>query len=205
MATHTFASLDLPEAKRLADLTGIKHDLESAKELANRFANQLENEKWDSTLLDALSIAMLVRYSRAFVTGVRGRLMIENILLSAEQIAKHERLRAWRDKHVAHSVNAFEESQPVARFCLEKVREEGVYGVECNHGRVISLSLSESRSVIELSDVFLQYVESEIAEEKKKLLVLAGAIPLDDLLMPERQRPMLVSGESIEKARKKIF
>ncbi len=103
MATHTFASLDLPEAKRLADLTGIKHDLESAKELATRFANQMENEKWDSTLLDALSVAVLVRYSRAFATGVRERLDSDKFsILSNEQNTKHERLRYWRDKHVAH-------------------------------------------------------------------------------------------------------
>ena len=206
MAKHTYASLDLPEAKRLADLTGIKHDLESAKELANRFSNQLENEKWDSVLLDALSVAMLVRYSRAFVTGVRERLDLDKqSLLSDEQKASHVRLRAWRDKHIAHSVNAFEESQPVARFCLERVKDEGVYGVECNHGRVISVSLSESNSIIELSDLFLQYLESEIIEEKKKLLDLARKIPIDELLTPNRQRSMLVSGESIDKPRRKIF
>jgi hypothetical protein len=206
VATHTFASLDLAKAKRLADLTGIQHDLESAKELATRLVEQWGSEKYDSVLLDALSVAVLVRYSRAFVTGVRERLSCEELsLLSEEQRTKHDRLRAWRDKHIAHSVNAFEENQPVARFCLERVKEEGVYGIECNHGRVIALSQIESEFVIELAEVFLNYVKGEIAEEKRKLLVIARGIPIDDLLAPDRQRAMLVSGESIEKQRKKIF
>jgi len=205
VATHAFASLDLSEAQRLADLTGISYDLEKAKEYATRFITELGKPKYDFVLVEALSIAALIQYSRAFVSGVRTEGNLDIKMLGKEQKEMHERLKFWRDKHIAHSVNAFEESQPVARFCLEKVYHEGVYGIECSHGRVISLSLVEANFIIELSEFFLKHIEAETVEEKKKLLILAKKIPLDDLLKPDRQRAMLVSGELIDKPRKKIF
>jgi hypothetical protein len=205
LATHTYASLDLSEAKRLADLTGLKHDLQKAKEYAARFIVEFEKPKYDSVLVETLSIAMLIQYNRAFTSGVREQGLLDVNILSEQQKELHERLRFWRDKHIAHSVNAFEESQPVARFCLERIYDEGVYGIECNHGRVIAPSLDEANSMIELSEFFSKFVEAEIVEEKKKLLALARKIPIEDLLNPDRHRAMLVSGEPIDKPRKKIF
>jgi len=206
MVTHTFAELLLPEAERLCDLTGIQLDLESAKDFAARLIQHVESKNHDGLVLDALTVAAIVRHNRPFVTCVRRRLRAEVLsLLDDDQRMAHETLRAWRDKHIAHSVNSFEEGQPVARFCLERVREEGIYGVECNYSRVLSFGTQLARTLIDLADIYLAYVASEVAREKAKLLVRAREIPVDDLLDPSRQSGIGFGRRAIDKARKFLW
>jgi hypothetical protein len=112
MATDTFVELGhMPEAEMLASYASIEYDLRAARRFAQCQLDQHKEGSWEYS--DAFTIAALVMYSRPFVTGVRHRL--DNAALNTftpEQRAKHEYFRAVRDKHVAHSVNAFEESQP---------------------------------------------------------------------------------------------
>ena len=146
MATHTFVEIDMPEAGTLADLTGIRYDLESARSLAKRFQVMMEEEKPHFDFVDALTVAILVRYSRPFCSGVRKWLRDDALrVLSEDQRHKHDRLRAFRDKHIAHSVNALEDNQPVARYVEGRADKEGVYAVECHHDRVVGFELRRSR------------------------------------------------------------
>ena len=74
MATNTFLEIDIPEAADLADLTGISYDFESAKRFAIQLKEMLNRERPDYSLVDPITIAILVRYSRPFTTGVRRRI-----------------------------------------------------------------------------------------------------------------------------------
>ena len=104
MAIHAFVEFEMPEAQCFADLTGIRYDLDSARSFAKKFQSVREAERPDFELIDALTTAILVRYSRAFSRGVRRRWTGEALdTLSAEQRRKHERLRDFRNKHIAHS------------------------------------------------------------------------------------------------------
>jgi hypothetical protein len=183
MATNTFVEIDLPEATDLADLTGIEVDLETARNFAQALKKVLESEKPDWSLVDPLSIAILIRYSRPFVTGVRSRLGEEALQrLSGPQREKHIRLRAFRDKHIAHSVNAFEDNQPIARYWLERVKEEGITSVECQHERIVGLSADDVEAVIELTTEMLSYVGIRLQEEKAKVLEIVRKMPLETVL-----------------------
>lgn len=183
MATNTFVEIDLPEATDLADLTGIQVDLETARNFARMLKKVFESEKPDWSLVDPLSTAILVRYSRPFVTGVRSRLGEEALQrLSGPQREKHRRLRAFRDKHFAHSVNAFEDNQPVARYWIERVQEEGISAVECQHGRILGLSSDDVEAVIELTTEMLSYVGARLKEEKSKVLEIVRKMPLGTVL-----------------------
>jgi hypothetical protein len=71
VATNTFVELNLPEAADLADLTGIRYDLGTAKDFAVRLRSILSTDRPDYSLVDPLSTAILVRYSRVFVGGIR--------------------------------------------------------------------------------------------------------------------------------------
>ncbi len=195
MATHSFVAFDMPEASDFSDLTGIRYDLESARSLAEELKTTLRNildgRFSCSNVLDALSTAVLVRYCRPFSSGVRRKSLGDDVLatLNESQRAKHEHLKAFRDKHIAHSVNAYEENQTVARYVLERVHVEGIYAVECHHSRVIGLSSAEAQYVIELTTTMLRHVEGIIEIEKRKLLGKVRAIPLDELLSGESPSP----------------
>ena len=131
-------------------------------------------------------------YSRPFVTGVRKWLGEEGLkVLDSQQRKKHERLRAFRDKHIAHSVNAFEENQPVARYWLERVKDEGITSIECNHTRIIGMSSADLEDVIELSTAMLSYVEARLKEEKR-VLEIVRQIPVEQILA----RPTIGTSDS---------
>lgn len=205
MATNTFVEIQLAEATDLADLTGIQVDLQAARDFAKVLKKIFESERPDWQLVDPLSTAVLVRYSRPFVKGVRQWLGSEALrVLSAEQRKKHEYLRLFRDKHIAHSVNAFEDNQPVARYWAERVKEEGITSVECNHTRISGLSSADIEVVIELTTAMLEYVEAKLTEEKAKVLSIVRKIPLLDILSSRLRSPRVPASGDVGKSRKRL-
>lgn len=206
MATNTFVEIDLPEAADLADLTGIQVDLENARRLAQILKKLLEQERPDWDLVDPLSSAILVRYSRPFVKGVRRWLGAEALrAFTPTQRAKHEHLRLFRDKHIAHSVNPFEDNQPVARYWLERVNEEGITAIECNHSRVVGLSSADIEAVIELSTAMLANVAADLKTEKARVLEIVRKMPVDSVLSSSRSGPRLAAMSDVARTRKRLL
>jgi hypothetical protein len=121
------------------------------------------------------------------------------------QRAEHERLRLFRDKHIAHSVNAFEDNQPVARYWVERVNEEGITAVECNHTRISGLSSADLEAVLELTTAMLAYVESNLQTEKAKVLGIVRKMPLQKILSSARKSPRLANMKDVGKARKRLL
>jgi hypothetical protein len=205
MATHKFVPLEISETDDFADLTGISVDLLGAKEwaLMLKKIRLSEHPNWD--IVEPLSTAILVRYSRSFVSGVRKSLNEEALLsaLSEEQRQKHAYLRAYRDKHIAHSVNSFEENTPVGWYCVERVAQEGITAVECNHHRVISMSLDDVENVIELTSALLQYIDHLIADEKIRVLKLVREKSLDEILS-KQSRASVVDMKRVAKSRSQL-
>jgi hypothetical protein len=183
MATHTWVDLKIPEAERLADLAGISFDLQRAREFAQLLVAEFSASKPNWGLVEPLSIAAVVMYSRPFMTGVRLRLGEDDLKgLTAEQRAAHEHLRAYRDKHAAHSVNVFEENIPRANYCVERVREEGITGISYGSGRIISLSGADSKALIDLTKTLETHVQALITAEQKRLLPIVRGMPLETVL-----------------------
>ena len=146
----------------------------------------MSQKKPDWNLVDPLSTAVLVRYSRLFVTGVRARLGEEALqTLSGPQREKHIRLRAFRDKHIAHSVNAFEDNQPVARYWVERVKEEGITSVECNHTRIAGLAQTMLKLLLN-NDGHVLVRDARLKEEKRKGLGDCKKMPAEEGLSGSR-------------------
>ena len=203
MATYTWADLYIPEAETLADLSGISWDLQRAREFAELLAEEFAVEKPNWTLVEPFSIAITVMYSRPFASGVR-RPLGENDLaiLSSDQRAAHDHLRAYRDKHVAHSVNAFEENLPRATYCVERVNEEGITGISGGGGRITGLSGTDLKNVIVLTTVLGTYVNSLIAKEQERLLVIVRKMPLETVLAGGQKAFAVDTQTAISKRRK---
>ena len=66
MANHTWVDLQIPEAAKLADLSGILWDLEHAREFAELLTQEFSSPKTNWGLVEPLSIAAVVMYSRPF-------------------------------------------------------------------------------------------------------------------------------------------
>jgi len=194
--------LHLKDAQKLADYTSIDVDLHSACEFAAILRDEMQRRQPNVSLFEPLTVATIIRYARPFASGIRLRLFEEEgmNILTDEQRAKHQRFLEIRNKYIAHSVNAFEESQPVARYWVERVQEEGITSIECNHTRVVSLSRQELQDIMKLATTWLQYVRQKLNEEKARLLPIVRAIPLETLLK-NTPRPMIVNTSQPQKRR----
>jgi hypothetical protein len=181
MATNTFVDLPrIKEAQALADYTSIEHDLWSAREFAKLYLKEFKN--LNTTFIEAFMIATIVRYARPFVTGIRLRLPDPAGILTDDQLAKHQRFRDIRDKYIAHSVNAFEENPPVARYWVETVQTEGIESVECMHSRIVGLGEDDFKDALDLTNTWLAYVQEKSREEKVKVLAVVRGMPLETIL-----------------------
>ena len=201
MVTHTFVNIDLIEAEYLADLDGIEYDLTSTISLCEELKKVIENEDYASTMIDTLSTTISVRYSRPFASGVRKKIDIKNIATIPEElIQEHERILAIRNKYVAHSVNAFEESQVVGYYIKECPKEKGITSVSVQHGRVMGFTYRDAESIIKIATLVLRYVNDEITKERAKILRLVREIDVMDFLNSASKKvPMLSSSDPRKK------
>jgi hypothetical protein len=188
MATNTFVELSLTETALLADLTSISYDLERSRDFAERLKATLTVPSPETRLTEPLSIATIVQYCRPFAGGKRQNLNDSLLgVFNIDQRRKHQWFRDVRDKHIAHSVNAFEESHPIARYWLERVEQEGISSIECNHYRVVGLSAVDADTIIELSTLLLAFVAQRLKEEKARVLSLVRQMPIQEVLSGGRR------------------
>lgn len=141
MATTWPVAVELPEAALLADYTGIEHDLDFVVDLCS-YLEEHPVAPSIEPVGEAFSTALVVRYARCFTTGVRERVSDEIInSLPPEQRKLHDFLFKLRQKHIAHSVNAFEENRLMA-FVSNRPEETEVQSISVHHLRLAALSHS---------------------------------------------------------------
>ena len=178
MATWRSVRYHVSEAQRLADLTGVETDLISVERFCERFLAEHQADKPDRELLEIICAAALVKYGRAFTSGVRAAVpttVIEE--LDEEYRAKHLHFKDSRDKWIAHSVNSFEENEVSAWLMPPERGPLGVTGISVRQQRVTSLSASSMTALSELAAEVRRRLAVHIAEENAKVLALARNLP----------------------------
>lgn len=172
MAHYANYRFPVPEARQLASLESISVDLQAVLEYCDRL-DQLRGQKLDSQLWEALGAAAVVRYARCFSPGARDEL--EHAMLDrapAELKLSHKYFIAVRSKHVAHSVNEFEENDVTVT-----IRQDGesleIQGIGSHHGRVAGLAFQDVDRLRELCNWVLQETRQAAAVERAQLLPLA--------------------------------
>ena len=102
--------VDFAEAGHLADLLSIHQDHSFTIGASTRLLEAINEMPGDSVLIQSLWTAALISYIRCFASGKRYGLS-EEILsrLEGAPIDVHRFYKHLRDKHIAHSVNPFEE------------------------------------------------------------------------------------------------
>ena len=119
------------------------------------------------------------------------------------QRLRHKHFDSLRNKHIAHSVNAFEENVVRAYYCEERVRDEGITSISYRHSRISSLSSPELHGLIELTTVMLGHVESLIRKEQERLLVIVRNMDLDIVLKGGQKAFLSNPNVQLDKPRKK--
>jgi hypothetical protein len=196
MAEHTTYLFAVPQAARLGSLVGINSDLEYVVKYCDRMIERYCGDHLKKSLFDivgfttpldfldweALSVSACVAYARCFAKGVRGSLDATQ-LASAENDLRslHDFITDMRNKHVAHSVNPFEENQVTVQVSdtFQSAAEITTIGASSN--RRVGFQMHVPAQLKRLASWWLEKVKAEIVTEREKLLHVAQNLSLSDL------------------------
>lgn len=201
MVTHNYGLLEINEARYLADLVGIEHDLSLTIEWCKKYDELFENMDL-IPFGEPLTTAILVRFMRAFGGGVRNK-SARHLLnaLTEEQKAQYDHYRSYRDKHIAHSINEFEDNYVKAYFIEENI-EKGINSISTGCSQIIGISTQDTKNIINICNTLLDEVQKEMNAEQEKLLMITNDYTSEDILNLRKETHKRSSEIDIAKGRK---
>lgn len=181
----------LTEAKRLADLAGIRDDLEQIQGYLDILDQQIARNYREYYVWEAITAAIATAYGRCFNEGVRERLP-HTLLNSAPSAvrATHDYLIDLRNKHVAHSVNEYEHNYLVVRLSYEAGRPVGISDVSVQTSRFIPISDRELPGVRGLVGWVRASVDAAFEAERAKIMDVLSSADLEQLSL-HRSEPFI--------------
>lgn len=197
MATWSYVDFSNASSQRLADLSGVASDLRAAQEMCSRLESELKRAPVDALLVEALSSAALVKYGRAFGSGVRMKVPDEILVsLPIEQRERHDLFKALRDKWIAHSINSFEDNRVVAYLAPPERGGPCVSSISVQHTIVLSLSCEQAESLRKLAALIEQKLATLLAAENA--LVLGSARQVEPATLYAQVDPSPTSPSSTD-------
>jgi hypothetical protein len=179
-----------PEAARLADLSGIRDDLESVLSHCSELEKQIDKNWREFVVWDALASHAVILYARCFASGLRERLQHELMDKAPPDLASaHDFFINLRNKHIAHSVNAFEENVAVVCVRMDGREPQQVESVRIQSRRFMAVEAAQVRLLRALAEWLRKQVEQAYEDEYRRVLALAAALPLHDIVA-HRSEPL---------------
>ncbi len=196
------AQVDFEEAKTLADLAAIFQDLDFVTETLKRLIDLLETKDKDWVLIQSLWSAALISYIRCFATGKRYGLDPDTIYsLNESAIEFHNYHKDLRDKHIAHSVNPFEQVRVDIQLSPTNSAERKVVGIITSSMKHIVVPKRSVEDFLRLVTWAKRVVGEKCKEYENKVLKIAKGMPLDDLYAKARSRMIAPSSKDVRKTR----
>lgn len=218
VADETAYMFPVPAAGALASLVGMRSDLEQVitycELMIHRYAGtHLKRSPFDivgfTTPVDiddweALSTAACISYARCFASGVREPLNLALLdKAGAELRTLHGFVLNLRNKHVAHSVNSFEENLVTLHIGAHFASSREIETVTAHHTRVAGLSIEVPAQLKRLAQWWVAKIDEEMTVQKAKLLQIARTTPLSELKAHGVPQPAPTGGQGgVAKRRK---
>jgi hypothetical protein len=180
--------LDVPEARRLADLHGISVDLEAVKKYCQRIAEGAKKKRPDFFVLEGLWLAAIVRYARCFTDNkpVRRPLGRKDLKDLSELLkGAHQFFIDLRNKHVAHSENPLEQNRIGVDLALGESVEPNIQGISLHNQSVSFLAPALVESLHDLSSAVLRRVNEQVEEARQRVLEIVKEKPLKEFYAKE--------------------
>ena len=165
MATYTYVNIDLPEAKRLADLSGICDDLFSCQEYCHRYIKGFPHDP-DG---ESYSTILITKYTRCFSSGVRSESQrdLEALATRVDDVT-HKFVCGLRDRHVSHSVSDLENHR-VRVWLNPEEKGRAINNVNIESDYLIGIGPAAVQKLADLVDALIQWVQTEMRSEEVKL------------------------------------
>lgn len=196
------AKVNSPEAQKLADLAAIIQDFRTIMQICSRLKNLLDENSKDHILIESLWVSALIKYARCFTSGKRFGLskdIYQN--LQGEPLKAHQFYIDLRNKHIAHSVNPFEQME--VGFVLSSINE--------SEKKIVGVSTLAMRHIVSDKEGVHQLgLLSKIAHDKicllaknteEKVLEEGKRIPIDELYKIARPRLVAPGPDLADKSR----
>lgn len=194
--------VDFEEAKRTADLVSYFQDLAFAVKALDRLQQLINDNNNDEILTGSIWIAALISYARCFSTGKRFGLS-EQLFEGMEGAVECHRLYIdLRNKHIAHSVNPFE--QVVVGLVLSPPSSSSheVKGVSILGQKLLHHKSDGIQTLRRLAIIAMKEIEKQVKEYQEKTLEVGKQLPIDALYEKARLRTVTPGPEDAGRSRK---
>lgn len=196
------AEVDFEEAKQTADLMSYFQDLAFTIKALDRLQQLIGENGKDEVLTGSLWIAVLISYARCFSTGKRFGLS-EKLFEDIEGgVECHQLFMNLRNKHIAHSVNPFEQVIVGLVLSPPSSSECKVEGVSILGQKLLHLDSEGIQNLRHLALVAMKKVEKQGKEYQEKTLEVGKQLPIDTLYAKARPRTVAPGPEDAGKSRK---
>ncbi len=187
---HTYRKWTPPVSSRIPDIHGWLQDIQSSKKLAERLIQEAEAANPDLILLDALSTASIVRYSRCFTSGIRERLSITQLPSATDADTElHKRIRGIRDWHIAHPVNQQEVHALYVIVDESPGATTGALGFSSYSSAELGLLPFEIEGMLDLCNKWIAWLNEQLIQENTRLMPHAVQLSRDELLSLPQDEP----------------
>ncbi|HDY67480.1 MAG TPA: hypothetical protein ENH85_06800 [Candidatus Scalindua sp.] len=196
------AKVDFSDAQRLADLWGIIQYFRTIMQACSRLERLVDENSEDNILIESLWTAALIRYARCFATGKRFGLPRDVFQgQKGEPIKCHQFYMDLRDKHIAHSVNSFEQTEVGLVLSPVSSSEKKVVGVVRLSMRHFVPDKTGIHQLGSLSKVAHDKTCSLAKEIENKVLEEGRKIPIQELYRIARSQLVAPGPDSVNKPR----
>lgn len=177
-----------PIPHKLDEVTGQIVDMTSAHSFLRRLRELTQELTKDGDLLEAYSIAALVRYSRCFTSGSRPKLHIEDLAAAtSDEINVHHHIRGARDWHIAHPVNLQEVHAVHLIVATSEASAPMVLGASSFSSAALPLDSEQIALALSLTEKWILLLQNRLATEQLRLMPHARALSPQQLLaLPEK-------------------
>jgi hypothetical protein len=190
------------EALKLADIYSILQELKSVMETCTRLRQLLKAEQKDWLLIESIWTAALIRYSRCYASGKRHGLS-EDIYkdLPGDAIGVHRLYENLRNKHIAHSVNPFEQVKVGLILSSENSQEKKVMEVSPFLMKLVPTTDDDVRQLGALVKVLVNKLMKNGEQYEEEALRVGRSLPIDELYSLPRLRTVAPGQNDAGKAR----
>ena len=163
-------------------------------QVCSRLKKLLKENSKDNILIESLWTSALVRYARCFACGKRTGLS-EDIFkeFQGDPVEAHRFYINLRNKHIAHSVNPFEQMEVGLILSPIGESERRVLGVSVLAMKQISLSIDGVHQLGLLSKIAHDKMCNLAKELENKVIEKGKKTPIEELY--KKARPRLIAPE----------
>lgn len=174
--------LGTEKAKLLADIAGIHEDLKFTVQICERLYKLDATEEKDVLLKEALWAAALISYARCFAEGKRYGLSEDTLQAAGDKAFEiHRHFVNLRNKHIAHSVNPFEQIEVGLVLSEPNKEDRHIESVVTFGLRLISMNKPAVQGLLTLAATLLDEIKRQATELKNEVYEEAKKIPVDEL------------------------